>query len=91
MVTRKDCIEHGLNRRTPNIKYGVYPASEADNTISELVTRTVSDNYGDPPTLLTGVEELVPISQGFTDTISNPNGRFLTSKHSCPRTGLRNQ
>lgn len=53
--------------RTPNIKYGVYPASEADNTISELVTRTVSDNYGDPPTLLTGVEELVPISQGFTD------------------------
>ena len=53
--------------RTPNIKYGVYPASEADNTISELVTRTVSDNFGDPPTLRTGVEELVPISQGFTD------------------------
>ena len=53
--------------RTPNIKYGVYPASEADNTISELVTRTVNDNYGDPPTLRTGVEELVPISQGFTD------------------------
>ena len=53
--------------RTPNIKYGIYPASTATDTISELVTRTTSDEYGDPPTLFTGVQEMVPISQGFTD------------------------
>ena len=53
--------------RTPNIKYGIYPASVATDTISELVTRTTSDVYGDPPTLFTGVQEMVPISQGFTD------------------------
>ena len=53
--------------RTPNIKYGIYPASTATDTISELVTRTTSDLLGDPPTLFTGVQEMVPISQGFTD------------------------
>tara|TARA_R100001594_G_scaffold91009_1_gene125377 strand:+ start:903 stop:3962 length:3060 start_codon:yes stop_codon:yes gene_type:complete len=53
--------------RTPNIKYGIYPASDSDDTLSELVTRTVSDEYGDPPTLLTGIQELIPVNQGYTD------------------------
>ena len=32
-----------------------------------MVTRTFSDEYGDPPTLVTGVQELVPSNQGFND------------------------
>lgn len=53
--------------RTPNIQYGIYPASVSEGTLTEMVTRTFSDEYGDPPTLVTGVQELVPSNQGFTD------------------------
>ena len=68
-VGNKKRIHRGWAKlfRTPNIKYGIYPASESDQTISELVTRTTSDQYGKAPTLFTGVQEMVPISQGFTD------------------------
>ena len=38
-----------------------------ESTLTELVTRTIANQYGEAPFLASETKELVPRSQGFTD------------------------
>jgi hypothetical protein len=57
--------------KTPNFKFAVFTSDFTDDDLTELVTRTVANQYGEAPHLSSESQELVPSSQGFTE------GQFL--------------
>ena len=57
--------------KTPNFKFAVFATDTSnvfdESTLTELVTRTIANQYGEAPFLASETKELVPRSQGFTD------------------------
>jgi hypothetical protein len=53
--------------RTPNFQFGVYTDDATDEDLSQLVTRTVANQYGEAPNLSSETKELIPKSMGFTE------------------------
>ena len=53
--------------RTPNFQFGVYTDDATDADLSQLVTRTVANQYGEAPNLSSETKELIPKSMGFTE------------------------
>ena len=57
--------------KTPNFKFAVFATDTSnvfdESTLTELVTRTIANEYGEAPFLASETKELVPRSQGFTD------------------------
>ena len=57
--------------KTPNFKFAVFATDESnifdESRLTELVTRTIANEYGEAPFLASETKELVPRTQGFTD------------------------
>ncbi len=57
--------------KTPNFKFAVFATDTSnvfdESTLTELVTRTIANEYGEAPFLASETKELVPRTQGFTE------------------------